>query len=120
MFMNRYDIEEAVEILSRRRPDLAPYARYLDAWREVVDGNSDGWGTWGAGTGAGRRLGGVLRTAVEVVRGFKPAEEMPREAAFRAAMTPIKQFATKKGLPQPAFVPGEAPEAEEAPAPGRR
>lgn len=117
MFMNRYDIEESLDILSRRRSPALPYARFLDGWREVVDNNSDGWGTWGPGTACARRLSALVHTAVEVARGFTPAEDMPKEAMFRSALTPIRQFASKKGLPAPEF---QAADAEPAPAPRMR
>jgi hypothetical protein len=118
MFMNRDDIEQAVEVLSRRKPEIAPYARFLDGWREVVDDNSDGWGTWRAGTACARRLSGLLTTSMDVVRGHKPEEDMPSKAMFNSSLAPIRGFATKKGLPVPELA--AADPGAGAPAPGRR
>jgi hypothetical protein len=109
-WMNEYEIDEAIEILSRRKPEIAPYARFLGAWRDTVNQNSDGWAHWRAGSKCADRLSSLVKAAVEVARGFKGNDEMPRETLFRSALTPIKQMATKRGFAQPELgAPDEAP-----------
>lgn len=115
MTMNEYDIEDAADLLAARRPEIARYATFLKDWCGTVNANSDGWAYYASASGAARRLQGLVKTAVEITRGFKPASDMPSEAMFKSSLTPIRQFATKKGWQAPTL--GDEPDA---PAPGLR
>ncbi len=85
LFMNRWDIDEAVA-----RHDSTTYqgkaARFLQAFRDEVDANSDGWAYWKAPVLAAKKM-------QELASGMIPA----CESNYKAALTPIKRFYTLRG-----------------------
>jgi len=109
--MNEYDIDNAADLLSEHAPEIAPYAIFLRDWKDTVNANSDGWAYWRAGSACARKLSEMVETAVDCLRRSDP---MPVPADFSKTLTPIRSFATRKGL--------EAPTLQEtpAPAPGMR
>lgn len=97
--MNEYDIDNTIDTLSRVGSPLAPYARYLGSWRDVINSNSDGWPFWKVGHQAANKLSEVLDAAMSHHRGRLSSEPSVEDA--RKAVTPIKSAATRHGLPQP-------------------
>jgi hypothetical protein len=103
MFMNHVDIDEALALCERHHPAIAPYARYLRDWRDIVDRNSDGWHSWPGGSRAARGLCALLQQAVNATRrrGVYPPIEVPDASLFARTLGPIKACATRRGLPLP-------------------
>lgn len=109
-FMNRWDIDHAVEF-AQRTPEFLPYVLFLRDWRDVVDANSDGWPYWSPAVKAAEKLivqverlvvylrqgGGIWRLSHEPVK--------PEVEAFRKALVPIKSFATRHKLEAPVLEP---------------
>lgn len=108
MWMNEPEIDQALEVISEREPELARYAKYLSDWRDVVNSSSDGWPHWKAGAKSAEKLMDLVSRVMNGLRGR--GGDMPTDQEFRAALTPIKSLATKHKL--------KAPELEDAPAPG--
>ena len=85
MWMNDYDIE-----LARQRFPAGSVKNQavalLAAHVEVINDNSDGWAYWKAPVAACNKL-------MKMIQGKVPATE----ANFKAAMSPIKSFMTRKG-----------------------
>ena len=104
MFMNEYDIERCVEVLSTRAPGIAPYARYLADWRDVVNANSDGWPYWRAGTRCADRLMGHLQSAMDTIREGR-ADDLPNISDLDKSLRPIKAMATRHNLTAPVLNP---------------
>ena len=61
-WMNGYEVEEAV-VQFQNNPVLAPAARYLNDFRELIDNNSDGWAYWSYGTKCANDLCNILAAA---------------------------------------------------------
>jgi len=89
MFMNRWDIEETQERLAVF-PVAGKAARFLHAYMEQVDDNSDGWAYWAAPVNAAKKLMTLLERA-------KSNQADITEAEFRSALSPIRAFYTRKG-----------------------
>ncbi|MCS4088879.1 hypothetical protein FHT76_000468 [Rhizobium sp. BK176] len=111
MWMNRDDIDRMVETAENYLPEVLPFAKYLADWRDVVDDNSDGWPHWTAGSKCAEKLMKLLREADDSRRG---RGSVPPRELFLKALTPIKSFATQRGLPKP-----ELDEDRPAPAANR-
>ena len=95
-WMNDGEIDRAVAVLSKRAPNLAPYAVLLSEWRDVVNANSDGWSHWVGGSRPASRLMDHIQAAVECLQYGRG--EMPTETQMRSAVTPIKAVATRRGF----------------------
>ena len=96
MYMNQWDIEEAVE-QHRRHPVLGKAARFLQAFAREVDAHSDGWMYWRQPVNAARQLIALLQP-YRYQRPFdKPLPE-PTERDYVKALAPIKSFMTRRGL----------------------
>ena len=106
MFMNEYEIQEALDIVKSHAPEIAPYAQYLHDWVGVINQNSDGWPYWRAGRAAADKLGDAVQKAVNAIRG---RGEMPTEKELKAGLIPIKSAATRHNLPAPEFKEAAAP-----------
>lgn len=113
LFMNRYEIEEAVR-LARRTPEYLPYVQFLSDWKDVVDSCSDGWPYWAPPVRAAKKLMEQVQALDSHIRygssqylgggGVGPAVSKypkPEVAAFKRALTPIKSFATKHKMTLP-------------------
>lgn len=101
MWMNEYEIDEAVSTL-RNHPVLGDAARFLRDFKDEVNSHSDGWPYWRLPPRAAGQLMTVLHTDPETVT---PAD-------VRKALGPIKSFMTRRGnaagmtMPR---LPGEKP-----------
>jgi len=93
-WMNQYEIEQAVEMLGSD-PVLGPAARFLQAFAEEVNNNSDGWPYWQAPARAAGKLMDLVKAGVDArYRGSKSAVTSSDVAR---ALSPIKAFMTTKG-----------------------
>lgn len=109
IFMNEYEIDDALDMLRAHAPELAPYAKYLADWRDTVNENSDGWPYWKAGRSCAVKLMEAVHGATLALRTSKP---LPPEEDFAKALRPIKAAATRLKLPAPVL------SAPDGPAPG--
>lgn len=84
-FFNEFDIMQAQQ---RLRPDSVSgrAVAFLAAFRDEVNNYSDGWAHWKAPLSAAQKL-------ITVVKSGNAATE----AQFKAALTPIRSFYTKRG-----------------------
>lgn len=101
LFMNEYDIEDAVYLAKRvEAPHLMQATATLERLADWANSNSDGWAYWPKPCRAAKRLqeaiqrfqwgyrsGDAVDTLDEIV-----AEALP------AALRPIKAFLTKQGV----------------------
>ena len=113
MWMNNDEIDQTIRILDARSPEVAPYAKFLGAWRDIVNANSDGWAYWRAGSRCADRLSDLLQQAVNNVRGIGRVE-MPLKFDIEKSLIPIRTAATKHKLPKPVL---EFPDEEPGPRP---
>lgn len=113
MWMNTYDIDDAVEIIARRAPQFSKYAKFLADWRDTVNANSDGWAHWKGGTKPADTLSALLKAVVDHVRTgqFGRSKPLPTDAQFRKALAPIRAAATKHNLTAPTLA-QETPKAQ--------
>lgn len=114
MWMNESEIDHALEIARAETPHLAPYVQYLSDWRDTVNQNSDGWAYWKAGAKCADKLSDL---ANGIRMSLMHRGNMPTEAEFRKALTPIKATATRHGLPAPTLQEAPAPEQSSSPRP---
>jgi hypothetical protein len=105
MWMNEYEIDEVLERTRRHLPEIWPYAKFLSDWRDVVNGNSDGWPYWKAGSQCAEKLMDMLKEADAALR---RGNGTASPEAFAKTLTPIKSFATRKNLPCPVLQPAPA------------
>lgn len=87
LYMNDYDIDLAIQ----RHPAhtaAGRAARLLANFREQVNSVSDGWAYWRAPLLAARRM-------MELAQ--RPPIDPGTDADYRAALTPIRAFMTRKG-----------------------
>ena len=84
LYMNDYDIMMAAQ--RANNPVTRKAVAFLSQFKDQVDSCSDGWAHWAAPVHAAAKL-------MELIQGKVPATE----ANFKAAMTPIKSFMTRKG-----------------------
>lgn len=85
MWMNAYDIEEAVQRYGGQDSALGRAVRFLDVFTSEVNYHSDGWSSWQAPAKAASQL----MTLIE--------SEAMTEAQYRKALVPIRGFYTRKG-----------------------
>ncbi|WP_456718042.1 MULTISPECIES: hypothetical protein [unclassified Bradyrhizobium] len=97
--MNEAEIDNAVEVIKERAPQFYKYAKYLADWRDVVNQSSDGWHSWRAGSKCADTLSALLTAVMSVARGR--SKDMPTDAEFKKALTPIRATATKHNLTAP-------------------
>ena len=83
-YMNDYDIALA-EQRNIYHPVLSRATRFLKEFKAEVDSHSDGWAYWRQPV----RSAAKLMTLIE--------EQHATEAQFRAALSPIKSFYTRRG-----------------------
>lgn len=101
MWMNESEIDETLELVAARAPEYLPYAKYLSDWRRIVNGNSDGWPYWKAGTRCASNLMELLKALVASIRDRD--DSAPPIKAFDRSLTPIKACATRHKLPAPSL-----------------
>jgi hypothetical protein len=90
MFMNDYDVDDAVERAQGDTVQLAA-AQTLANLRDTVNANSDGWAYWSSPQRAATRLMGVLERC-------RRGDITVSRAEVRKAYTPIRSFLTRHGL----------------------
>lgn len=93
MWMNRWDVEEAVERFSDETPNLKRGAGVLDRLMQWTDSNSDGWPYWQKPANAASKLMEHLESAK---RTYEPTDIT--DAELTKALSPIKAFLTKQGV----------------------
>lgn len=84
-FMNEYEVIMATETCASH-PVLGKAARFLRAYMQQVDLNSDGWPYWNAPVKAAEKL-------MKLVNGYSE----PSEYQLMLALIPIKSFYTRRG-----------------------
>lgn len=94
MWMNRMDIEEAVE-LRRMLPNRHRAARFLKEFMDEVDQHSDGWPYWNPPAKAAKQLMEIVHKRPDEYRGLKLEDVTP--AQLNKALAPIKAFYTRRG-----------------------
>lgn len=90
-YMNDFDISDA----KRRHamlPVLSKAVSFLEAFKEEVNAHSDGWAYWKAPVKAADKLMTMIEVDLETGCHIDATE-----AKFRAALTPIKSFYTRRG-----------------------
>jgi hypothetical protein len=93
MWMNEYDIEDALTRFTDETPNLKRGAQILDTLKEWTNANSDGWPYWKKPSNAARKLMDLVGAA----RGSSPYTIADiTEAELKAALTPIKSFLTRQ------------------------
>lgn len=105
--MNDTEITEAVTILTRYAPELAPYAPFAAAWRDIVTAHSDGWTAWPPGRRSARGFCLLLSQSVTLLRKYPPTNPrcvLPGHDTFRRAIGPIKTCAGRYHLPFPKVI----------------
>jgi hypothetical protein len=95
-WMNESEIERAMEQF-RSHPVLGKYARFLGAFRDEVNGHSDGWAYWKLPAKAAEKLMTLLYGHLFAGMGAYPKLAAPTEAGFKKTLTPIKAFYAKHG-----------------------
>lgn len=106
MWMNEHDIERMVFVAEQDAPEILPFAKYLADWVDIVNGNSDGWPYWKPASSCAGKLMELLNEARTSLR---TRGELPPRELFVKSLSPIKRFATTKGIPQPDLAEPEAP-----------
>jgi N12 class adenine-specific DNA methylase len=96
VWMNEGEIEEAVERFATH-PVLGPAARFLEAFKDQVNRNSDGWPYWKQPSQAAGQLMALLHGHLRAGMGAYPKLPEPTAADVQATMAPIKAFMTKRG-----------------------
>jgi len=94
MWMNEMEIEDYAERF-RGHPVLGPATRTLAALRDWVNGNSDGWPYWQPPARAAAKLMTLIHEADVHRRAGVPDAE-PTAAQYKAALTPLRSFRTKR------------------------
>lgn len=104
--MNSSEVEEAV-VQFRDNPVLAPAARYLDAFRELIDDNSDGWAYWSYGTKCANDLCKILYDARGQFYGSTRYYVPPTAEQVKKAVQKIRTFVLRckqlEGIQPPVF-----------------
>ena len=88
-FYNDFKIETAERKLGAH-PTLGQAVRVLAEYRDILNQNSDGWGSYTSGT----RVAGSLIDVIE--RGDATSDEVKK------AISRVKRFCTRRGFPHPA------------------
>lgn len=114
MWMNEFEIEQALEIVRAHAPKYLPYVEYLSDWRDIINQNSDGWAYWRGGTKPASKLMDLVNDLVVAIRGTGGRQGgMPTVEEFQKALTPIKSAATRHKLPAPVLGRARAGVADE-------
>lgn len=94
MWMNEWDIEEAVHRFDRAAtPNLGRGAIILQRLMRWTNRNSDGWPYWRLPSNAARSLMNLLQS----VDRFGPVDDVS-DADLKKALAPIKAFLTRRGV----------------------
>jgi hypothetical protein len=97
MWMNEYDIEDALRLTAHfELPVARRAAEILSRLCYWTNNNSDGWPYWQKPAKAADKLMTALESAIQASR-QRDNEDMT-EAQLKAALTPIKSFLTRQGV----------------------
>lgn len=95
-FMNRWDIENAVDRW-QDHPVLGPASRTIESLANAADANSDGWCYWPKPCRSAAKL-------IELIEGdgtweyFQGEREDATLAKLTKALAPVKAFRTRSGI----------------------
>lgn len=101
LFMNRYDVADAVRQYGQRADAVGEATRALHALMVATDGNSDGWPTYSKPAKAGAGLMRLIQRERDRERWQyerRGGETEPAEVTqtdLRAALKPVKAFRTR-------------------------
>lgn len=100
LFMNEYDIDDAVRLHGTREDNFGRAVRALDSLRNAVDANSDGWAYWSKPVTAAKRLQELILYCQDQLRrnGDVP---LITDQKLTAALAPVKAFRTRHDLKFP-------------------
>jgi hypothetical protein len=97
MWMNEWDIEDALRLTARLElPVARRAAEILSRLCYWTNNNSDGWPYWSKPSKAADKLMTALESAIGASR-WDDNVDMT-EAQLKAALTPIKAFLTRQGV----------------------
>lgn len=97
MWMNEYDIEDALRLTATLELPVARRgAEILSRLKDWTNGNSDGWPYWGKPAKAADKLMTALQSAIDASRRGDDVDVT--EAQLKTALTPIKAFLTRQGV----------------------
>jgi hypothetical protein len=85
LFMNEWEIKETM-VRYRNHAVLSKATRFLDAFKDQVNLNSDGWPYWSQPVKSAAKLMQLIENP-----------DTATEANFRKALMPIRSFYTRKG-----------------------
>lgn len=97
-FMNTWEIDDRAR-LYRDHPVLGPATRTLANLRDAADANSDGWCYWPKPVRAAAKLMELIDGDGTAKYRFDPDRDDATVEALRKALSPIKAFRTRSGLP---------------------
>lgn len=104
-WLNEHDVADAVRYIENpwrddpERPNLKRAVKTLEALVEWTNANSDGWPYWQAPSRAANKLQGIIDTYVLSLQGRTGYAADISEGELKRALTPIKSFLTKRGVP---------------------
>lgn len=97
MWMNEYDIEDALRLTARfELPNARRGAEILSRLKDWTNNNSDGWPYWQKPSKAADKLMTALTAAIDASRRSDNVDMT--EAELQKALTPIKSFLTRQGV----------------------
>lgn len=97
MWMNEYDIEDALRLTAYfELPVARRGAEILSRLKVWTNNNSDGWPYWQKPSKAADKLMTALQSAIQASH-MSDNVDMT-EAQLKAALTPIKSFLTRQGV----------------------
>jgi hypothetical protein len=85
LFMNMYEIEEAVQRYGGQDSAMGRAVRFLDVFSSEVNYNSDGWSSWPLPVRAASQLMKLIQSGSAT------------QAQYLKALAPIKSFYTRRG-----------------------
>ena len=95
MWMNEYDIDNAIE-RHAAHPILGPATKTLGHLMEWTNQNSDGWPYWRKPANAAKKLMEMINRDGTFKYCFGAREDVT-VAEYRKALAPIKAFRTRQG-----------------------
>lgn len=97
MWMNEYDIEDALRLTAHfELPNARRGAEILSRLKDWTNNNSDGWPYWQKPAKAADKLMTALQSSIQASRQSDNTDMT--EAQLKAALTPVKAFLTRQGV----------------------
>ena len=110
LYMNEYDIERAMRQFAEH-PVLGPATQTLHNLAGWANRNSDGWAYWPKPCRAARKLQELIQHVPPGTNHWDTERADATEAAYRAALSPIKAFCTREKA-DVVLVPAKQPETQ--------